>query len=392
MSQDNIQFVDLNSQHRKIESEIQATIMEVVEKGDFILGREVERFEAAFAKYCDAKYAVGVDSGTSALHLALEALDVGPGDEVITTANTFIATACAITYTGAKPVFVDVDPLTYTMDPEKLGDAITERTKAVIPVHLYGQPADMDPIIEIAGEHGLHVVEDACQAHGARYKGKRVGSIGNAAAFSFYPAKNLGGFGDGGMIVSNDPMVARKARLLRNFGQDYKNVHLLGGYNRRLDTLQAAVLRTKLRYLDSWNKERVRNAWMYSHLLLGGPLTPPDVAAYAGHVFHLYVIQIDQRDELKVFLAERGIATGIHYPTPIHLQPAFSSLEYPVGSFPVAESAAQKILSLPMYPGLEVHQIERVCEAIYNFSTLKNSAEVMRVIEETSAIEMSKSE
>ncbi len=348
--------------------EINAAISTVISESDFILGKQVEQFEEAFAQACQVRYAIGVDSGTSALELALRAYEIGPGDEVITAANTFIATTLAISYTGAKPVLVDVDPRTMNMDPAQLEDAITDRTKAVIPVHLYGQAADLDPILEIARRHRLVVLEDACQAHGATYKGKRVGSIGDVAAFSFYPAKNLGAYGDGGAVVTNDERIAKSLRMLRNYGQSKKYVHDLRGYNRRLDTLQAAVLNAKLKYMDQWNAARREHARRYQALLAGTGVVTPVAAGYGDPVWHLYVIRTEDRDGLREHLTERGIATGIHYPIPIHLQQAYADLGYGPGSFPVTEQACKQILSLPMYAELTTDQIEYVSEAIKQFT------------------------
>jgi len=371
----NVPFVDLRAQYRSLASEVQQAISAVLERGDFILGKEVSLFEEEFAAYCGVKHAVGVDSGTSALELVLRAFDIGPGDEVITAANTFIATALAVSYTGARPVLVDVDPQMYTIDLSLLESAITDRTRAVIPVHLYGHPVDMDPILEIALQHGLVVIEDACQAHGAKYKGKRVGSLGHAAAFSFYPAKNLGAYGDGGMVVTNDERVAESLQLLRNYGQREKYHHLLRGYNHRLDTLQAAVLRVKLKHLDEWNAARRRHAQLYGELLAHSPAVPPVEADYAEPVYHLYVIRVEacpersrrNRDGLRACLHDKGIATGIHYPIPIHLQPAYRDLGYEKGSFPVTEEDAGQALSLPMYAELTPDLIEYVAETIRDF-------------------------
>jgi len=370
-----VSFVDLTAQYTVIADEIDAAISKVLHGTDFILGQDVGPFEEEFAAFCEAEYAVGVDSGTSALELALRAYDIGPGDEVVTAANTFIATALAISYTGATPVLVDVDPQTYTMDVSELERAITPRTKAIIPVHLYGQPADMDPILEIAQRYGLVVIEDACQAHGARYKGKRVGSLGHAAAFSFYPAKNLGAYGDAGMVVTNDERVAESLRMLRNYGQREKYHHTLRGYNHRLDTLQAAVLRVKLKHLETWNAARRRHAQLYGELLAHSPVEPPAEADYAEPVYHLYVIRVEacpersrrNRDGLRAHLRDEGIATGIHYPIPIHLQPAYRDLGYEKGSFPVTEERAEQVLSLPMYAELTPVSIEYVAEAIGEF-------------------------
>ncbi len=362
-----VPFVDLSAQYNVISEEINAAIAQVLRQNDFILGKAVGQFEEEFASYCEARYAVGVDSGTSALELALRVFGIGPGDEVITTANTFIATTLAISYTGATPVLVDADPKTYNMDVACLEEALTERTKAVIPVHLYGQPADMGPILGVARKHSLIVIEDACQAHGARYKGKRVGTLGDAAAFSFYPGKNLGAYGDGGAVVTNDEHVADSLKMLRNYGSREKYVHDVKGFNRRLDTLQAAVLRVKLKYLDQWNAARREHAREYERRLAGSNIITPKAADYAEPNWHLYVILAQQRDALKRELAQQGIATGIHYPIPIHLQAAYPELGYPPGKFPVAERAAREGLSLPMYAELTLEQIEKVISAVRNF-------------------------
>lgn len=363
----NVPFVDLRAQYKSLTSEVQQAISAVLERGDFILGEEVSLFEEECAAYCGVTHAIGVDSGTSALELALRAFDIGPGDEVITAANTFIASALPISYTGATPVLVDTDPQTYTMDVSLLENSITERTKAVIPVHLYGQPADMDPIMEIARKYGLVVIEDACQAHGAKYKGKRVGSLGHAAAFSFYPAKNLGAYGDGGMVVTNDKRVAKSLQMLRDYGQREKYHHELLGYNHRLDTLQAAVLRVKLKHLDAWNAARREHAQLYGELLAHSPVVPPTEADYAEPVYHLYVIRVEHREALRAYLRDKDIATGIHYPIPIHLQPAYRNLGYKKGSFSVTEEYAEQVLSLPMYAELTPGSIEYVAEAIRDF-------------------------
>ena len=359
-----VPFVDLGAQHRPLAAQLQQAIAAVLERGDFILGQELALFEDEFAAYCGAKYAVGVSSGTSALELALRSFSIGPGDEVITAANTVIATATALAPTGARPVLVDVDPQTNNIDVSQMEKAIHPRTRAVIPVHLYGHPADMDPVLAIAQRYGLVVIEDACQAHGARYKGKRVGSLGQAAAFSFYPAKNLGAIGDGGMVVTNDERVAESVRLARNHGQQEKYHHTVLGYNHRLDTLQAAVLRAKLRYLDAWNAARRSHAHLYSELLAGSPLVLPVEAEYAEAVYHLYVIRVADRDGLRACLQDKGIATGIHYPIPIHLQPACRDLGYHRGSFPVAEDCSDHTLSLPMYAELTPALIEYVVTAV----------------------------
>jgi len=371
-----VPFVDLAAQYATIREEIDEAISKVLRGTDYILGRDVDLFEEEFAAFCEARYAVGVDSGLSALELALRAYAIGPGDEVITTANTFIATAFAISHTGATLILVDVDPQTYTMDVSLLESAITDRTKAIIPVHLYGHPADMDPILEIAWRQKLVVIEDACQAHGARYKGKRVGSLGHAAAFSFYPAKNLGAYGDGGMVVTNDRWVAEYVRMARNYGQRAKYQHVVPGYNRRLDTLQAAVLRAKLRHLDAWNAARRQHAQLYGELLAFSPVVLPVEADYAESVYHLYVIRVEDRDGLKSYLHARGVATGIHYPSPIHLQAAYRDLGYEKGSFPVTEEYARRILSLPMYAELTPGSIEYIAETIRSF-VLEHGVELL---------------
>jgi dTDP-4-amino-4,6-dideoxygalactose transaminase len=365
--QPQVPFVDLSAQYPTIAPEINEAVAKVIQSTDFILGREVGLFEEEFAAYCEAKYAVGVDSGTSALELALRAYEIGPGDEVITAASTFIASALAISHAGAKPVLVDVDPYTYTIDVAGIANAITPRTKAILPVHLYGHPAHMDPIRQLAEKHGLVVIEDACQAHGARYKGKRAGSLGHAAAFSFYPGKNLGAFGDGGIVVTHDRDIAKHLQMLRNYGQKEKYHHQFRGYNRRLDTLQAAILRVKLKYLEKWNAARRSNAKLYQEHLEGIGVVTPTEAAGAESVWHLYVIRTENRDLLRETLASKGISAGIHYPIPIHLQPAYKDLGHQRGDFPVTEAHAQRILSLPMYPELAPELIKYVARSIVTF-------------------------
>ncbi len=369
--QPQVPFVDLGAQYRTIEGEIGEATSRVIQQSDFILGREVSLFEEEFAAFCEAKYAIGVDSGTSALELALRAYDIGPGDEVITAANSFIASALAISHAGARPILVDVDPSTYTVDVSAIEKAITPRTKAVIPVHLYGHPAHMNPIRELADKHGLVIIEDACQAHGTRYKGRRAGSLGHAAAFSFYPGKNLGAYGDGGIVVTNDRGIARRLEMLRNYGQKEKYQHLFRGYNRRLDTLQAAVLRVKLRYLEKWNAARRWNAVLYHKFLDGCGLLLPGEAPGAESVWHLYVIRAEQRDALKEHLISRGISASIHYPIPIHVQPAYLDLGYKKGDFPVTESCAHQVLSLPMYAEISQDQIEYVAKTIRDFLSVR---------------------
>jgi dTDP-4-amino-4,6-dideoxygalactose transaminase len=362
-----IPLVDLKAQYQSIKGDIDSVVLDVMQRAAFILGKEVEELEEAFAHYCEVSYAVGVDSGYSALELILRAYDVGPGDEVITTPNTFIATAFAISSCGAAPKFVDIDPKTYNLDPSKLEEAITSSTRAILPVHLYGQPADMVHILEIACRHNLLVIEDACQAHGARYKGRPTGSLGHAAAFSFYPGKNLGAYGDGGMVVTNDAEIAEKIRIFRHVGQKDKNKHIVKGFNHRLDNLQAAVVLTKLPHLDGWNESRRRAAAQFNTLLQDLPVEVPDVMDSVEHIYHLYVIRTKRRDELDRYLNERGIDTGIHYPTPIHLQPAYQELGYRRGDFPISEAFADEILSLPMYPELREEQIRHIVDLIQSF-------------------------
>jgi len=364
VSQTDVPLVDLRAQYQAIASEVDEAMRRVVERGDFILGRDVEAFEAEFATYCETPHAVGLDSGLSALELGLRALGVGPGDEVLTPANSFIASSSAISFTGATPVWIDADPVTYNIDCDAVQAAITRRTKAIMVVHLYGQPADMDAINAIAREHGLKVIEDACQAHGARWAGRRVGSLGDFAAFSFYPGKNLGAYGDGGMLTTHDPDLAEQVRVMRNYGQRRKYEHVTMAWNHRLDTLQAAVLRVKLRLLDDWNDARRRHAAVYNKLLEGIGVVLPQTGPCAEHVYHLYVIQAPKRDRLLELLRARGILAGVHYPVPIHLQEAYRTRGLGPGSFPVTDMVASRVLSLPMYPELVREQVERVTDAI----------------------------
>lgn len=358
-----IQFVDLQAQYRGISDEVNKAIAMVLEKGDFILGNDVSQFEEEFAAYSGCKHGIGVGSGTEALHLALLACDIGPGDEIVTVANTYIATVLAISYAGAKPVLVDIDPDTYNIDVKKIESVITKKTKAIIPVHLYGQPADMDSIMAIAKEHKLKVIEDACQAHGATYKDKKVGSLGDIGCFSFYPGKNLGAYGDGGMVTTNDSILADKVRMLRNYGQREKYYHLIKGFNSRLDTIHAAILRVKLKRLDVWNDLRRQHACEYNKLL-EGKVVIPNEAAHIKHVYHLYVIRVDDRNNMIEIFNNAGIATGIHYPVPVHLQEAYKDLGYKVGDFPVTEDYAKKILSLPIYPELMKDDIKMISGVI----------------------------
>jgi dTDP-4-amino-4,6-dideoxygalactose transaminase len=362
-----IPLVDLVGQYQHIGTEVIAAVERVMATGDFILGEEVERFEAAFARYCRASYCVAVSSGTEALHLTLRALGIGRGDEVIVPVNTFAATAFAVSYTGAAPVFVDIDATDYTLDVELLERAISRRTKAIIPVHLYGHSADLDAILALADRYHLKVIEDACQAHGAQYRGRPVGGIGHAGCFSFYPGKNLGAYGDGGAVVTGDGELADRIRLLQNFAQRPKNVHLAVGFNSRLDTLQAAVLLVKLPYLDGWNQRRRAAAEQYGQLLSGMGVLVPATRSGVSHVYHLYVIQHERRDELLSFLRAHGIAAGVHYPLPLSRQvPYLAARAVPHGA-PVATTLSRKILSLPMFPEITHHQLATVVYAIRSF-------------------------
>lgn len=363
-----IPFLDLKTQYKQIEHEVMPMITSAMAEGAFIGGEQVSCFEEEFAKFCDSNYCVGVNSGTDALRFALMAIGVGPGDEVITVPNTFIATTEAISQVGAKPVFVDVYPDTCNMDVSKIEEKISKNTKAIIPVHLYGQPADMDKILTIAQQNSIAVIEDACQAHGAHYKNKTAGSMGAVGCFSFYPGKNLGAFGEGGGIVTQDEAIAQKIRMIRDHGQRKKYFHDLEGYNGRLDAIQAGVLRIKLKRLDDWNESRRQNSAYYTELLSEIPsVTLPMEAEFARSVYHLYVIQIDDRDGLQNHLNSKGVASGLHYPLPLHLQKAYDHLGYKKGDFPVAENIADRLLSLPMFPELTREQIEYVVQSIKEY-------------------------
>ncbi|MDQ3857837.1 MAG: DegT/DnrJ/EryC1/StrS family aminotransferase [Actinomycetota bacterium] len=357
-------LVDLGRQYRSIKDEVDAAMQDVVESGRFILGEEVERFEHEFAAYCEVRESVGVASGTAAIALALEALGVGAGHEVVTPANTFIATVSPVIRLGARPVLVDCDPTTATLDVERAEAAMTPRTKAVIAVHLYGHPADLDPLRDLCEARGVALVEDACQAHGARYKGRRAGSLGRVGAFSFYPGKNLGAFGDGGAVTTDDEALAKRVRLLRDLGQRRKYEHVVVGANERLDALQAAILRVKLRHLDGWNDLRRRHAQAYRESLLPDGVVRPEEAPWAEHVWHLYVIRTRERARVQRALAEEGVATGMHYPTPLHLQKALAGLGYEPGDFPTTEEWARELLSLPMFPELEETEMEHVASLV----------------------------
>ena len=360
----NIPLIDLSIQHRNLRVEINSAIEGVLDRADFILGHDVSKLEEEFAAYCGTKYAVGVDSGLSALELSLRAFGISEGDEVIVPAHTFTATAAAVTFAGATPVFVDANSETMCIDVEKIEAAITPHTKAISPVHLYGLPVDMDQILAIAAKHNLVVVEDACQAHGAMYKGKRTGSLGHAAGFSFYPTKNLGACGDAGIVTTNYPSVAETVKAMRNCGQRSKNVHELSPFNHRLDNLQAAILRVKLRYLDQWIDSRRALASAYNKLLANSNVVTPVEPDDHKHVYHLYVIRTENRDALQAHLKERGIGTAIHYPKPVHLQPFYSNGMDRHGQFPVAEKICDEILSLPLYPEMTEEHVEIVVSEI----------------------------
>ena len=359
-----IPFLDLRAQYRSIKAEVDAAIAGVLESCQFALGSEVAAFEREFALYCGASHGIAVNSGTSALHLALLAAGVGPGDEVITVPFTFVATVAAVCYTGARPVFVDIDPRSHTMDVTRIDSALTVRTKVILPVHLYGQPADMDPILEIGRRKGLLVIEDAAQAHGAHYQGRRAGSLGELACFSFYPGKNLGACGEGGMVVTDNPDFARTIRMLRDWGQERKYHHVLKGYNYRMEGIQGAVLRVKLRHLEAWTEARRAHAARYHELLATSGVVVPQEMPYARHVYHVYAIRSRQRDNLQQELNARGIQTGIHYPVPVHLLEAYRDLGYVRGDFPCSEQVAGQVLSLPLFPELTDSQIETVSAAV----------------------------
>jgi dTDP-4-amino-4,6-dideoxygalactose transaminase len=359
-----VPFANLQAQYRALKPEIDAAVADVFANAQFVLGPAVEDFETRFAAFCGTTHAVGTSSGTSALHLALLAAGVKPGDEVITVPFTFVATAAAIEYAGARPVFVDVEPGYWTMDPAQLEDAVTPRTKAIMPVHLFGQPADMDAILEIAARHRLPVIEDACQAHGSDYKGRRCGSMGLLSCFSFYPGKNLGAYGEGGAVTTNDPALAAKVRSLRAWGEEVRYEHKYRGFNYRMDGVQGAVLGVKLRHLDRWTEARRERAAWYVKALDGLDLRMPRERVGARHVYHLFVVQVAGRDAVRASLAAAGVQTGVHYAIPIHLQPAYRDLGYAAGAFPVCEAAAAEVLSLPIYPELTDVQVAAVASAL----------------------------
>ncbi len=362
-----IPLVDLKKNYDLYKKEIDLAIQGVINSSSFILGPAVDKFENNFAKFCQTRYCVGVDSGISALELGMRALGIRAGDEVITPVNSFIASSSAISFTGATPVWVDVNPKTYNIDTSQIESKITSRTRAIMPVHLYGQPADIDQVLAIAKKYRLFVIEDACQAHGALYKGRKTGSFGEFAAFSFYPGKNVGAFGDAGAFVTNNKALAEDVAMMRNYGQKEKYNHQFLAWNRRLDSIQAAVLNVKLKYLDKANASRIKAAARYSKLLKGLPLVLPEVDRKKTHVFHLYVVQTGQRDKLLRFLKKNEIGAGIHYPTPIHLQKAYENLGGKRGDFPVSEKAAGEIISLPLFPEITENQIDFVVAKIREF-------------------------
>ncbi len=367
-----VPFIDFTGQNQEIKKEVDAGFKAVIKHGDFVLGKEEQDFEKSFAKYCEAKYAVGVNSGTDALYLAVCAFNIGVGDEVILPTFTYIATALCISYTGAKAVFVDIEKDTYNIDPIKLEKAITPQTKAVIPVHIYGQAANMAEIKVIAIKHNLKVIEDAAQAHGARYQGKRIGSLGDAACFSFYPTKGLGAYGDGGMVVTDDEKVYKECLMLRDYGRESRYVHKVKGYNSRLDTLQAVVLSAKLKRLDQWNKMRAQVAAHYNKLLkdVDGVVTPK-LTSDRTHVYQTYAVRIKRhRQKVHDALLKKGVSVLIHYPIPIHLQEAYQELNHKTGDFPEGEAIADETLSLPMFPHMSKKQVEYVCQSLKDI--LKN--------------------
>ena len=359
-----IPLLDLKAQYHSIKPEIDAAIAGVLESSQFVLGAEVAAFEEEFAAYCGTSECIALNSGTSALHLALLAAGVGPGDEVITVPFTFIASVAAIGYVGARPVLLDIDPSSFTIDPGAIEKAITARTRAILPVHLYGQPADMDPIMEVARRHGLVVIEDAAQAHGAKYKGVPVGGIGDLACFSFYPGKNLGAYGEGGAVTTGNVEFASTIRMLRDWGQDRKYHHVLRGFNYRMEGFQGAILRVKLRHLEQWTEARRAGAARYNKLLADSGVETPKEMPWARHVYHVYTLRSHYRDGLQAALQAEGIQTGVHYPVPVHLQPAYADLGYGRGAFPNAEAAASQVLSLPLYPELSAEALAEVAAAV----------------------------
>ncbi|MBZ5631000.1 MAG: DegT/DnrJ/EryC1/StrS family aminotransferase [Acidobacteriia bacterium] len=374
----NVPFVDLSAIHKPLAGEFAAVFQRVLERSTFVLGPEVQEFESAFAAYLGVDHCVTTNNGTTALQLVLAALGIGPGDEVITVTNTFIATAEAISAVGAKPVFVDVDPVSYNMDPVLAEKAITPRTRALLPVHLYGQCADLDALADIARRRNLHLVEDACQAHGSEYKGRKAGTMGVAGCFSFYPGKNLGALGEGGAVSTSDAALAQKMRMLRDHGSLRKYEHAIPGYNFRLEGMQGGFLRVKLPHLDGWNEQRREVAALYSSKLKDSGIVAPKEMPYGKHIYHLYVVQVDNRDSVQRDLGANGVATGLHYPVPLHLQQAYKDLGYREGDFPVSEKLARRILSLPIYPGLSTDAAEYVVSKLLECAQCRMAAVAAR--------------
>ncbi len=359
-----VPYLDLKAQYRSMKSDIDAAVARVLENSQFVLGEEVAGFEQQFAKYCGAAECIAVNSGTSALHLALLAAGVGPGDEVITVPFTFVASVAAILYSGARPVLVDMESRSFNIDPEAIESAVTPRTKAIMPVHLYGQTADMDTISEIARRHRLVVIEDAAQAHGAKYKGRSAGNLSDIACFSFYPTKNLGAYGEGGAVTTSNPEYAKKIRMLRDWGQDSKYHHVLRGFNYRMEGLQGAILQVKLRHLDRWIEARRAIAAAYNAGLADSGLALPREMPWARHVYHVYSLRTPDRDAFRSALQAEGVQTAVHYAIPVHLQPAYAELGYREGSFPESEAAANEVVALPIYPELSKENVDRVCDAV----------------------------
>ncbi len=359
-----VPVVDLARQYAALRQELETAVLAAMASGRYILGPEVEAFESEFAAYVGARHAVAVGSGTEALRLSLLAAGIGRGDEVITVSFTAVPTVAAIMAAGARPVLVDIDPRTCTMDVEQARAAVGPRTAAIVPVHLYGHPADLGPLLELAGQRGLLLVEDACQAHGSTYRGRRVGALGHVGCFSFYPTKNLGGMGDGGMVVTDDDSLARKLRMLRNHGQRRRFYHVYNSLNSRFDDLQAAALRVKLRYLDAWNERRRHLAAFYRQSLAGLPLTLPEEMPWAGHNYHLFVVRVEERDSFRRRLARTGVDSDVHYPVPVHLQPAYRRLGYRRGALPQSERAAERVVTLPLFPELTEAEAEAVAESV----------------------------
>lgn len=355
-----IPLLDLKAQYNSIQDEIESAVLDVLRSGGYILGPRVEAFERSIAEYCGVEYAIGVANGTDALVLSLDAIGVGPGDEVITTPFTFYATAESISRLGATPVFVDIDPVTYNIAVDQIEAKITPKTKAIIPVHIFGQPAEMDEINAIAKKHGLKVIEDACQAIGAEYRGKKVGSLADAACFSFFPSKNLGGAGDGGIVVTNDKDLADKVRVLRQHGSTRKYYHSMIGYNSRLDALQAAILQVKLKYIDQWTDARRERAPKYNELLAGTDIVTPTELEHVKHVYHLYIIKVPDRAAVEAVLKENGIGHGVYYPVPLHLQDVYQGLGYKPGDLPISEAASTQTMAIPLYAELKAEDMEHI--------------------------------